>query len=102
MNLPKHARAAAFAASISATLVAGMAGTALAFDDLDCGDFAYQEDAQAVLSARPAGPHRLDEGADGVACESLPDHRPAAPAAARDATEATTPMTTPQVVPAGP
>jgi micrococcal nuclease len=39
--------------------------------DLDCADFASQEEAQAVLDADPADPHRLDADKDGVACESL-------------------------------
>ncbi len=40
--------------------------------DLDCADFAYQEEAQAVLDADPSDPHRLDGDHDGEACESLP------------------------------
>ncbi|MFR9797356.1 excalibur calcium-binding protein [Streptomyces sp. MS06] len=43
--------------------------------DLDCRDFAYQEDAQAVLDSNPLDPNRLDEDQgpeDGVACEALP------------------------------
>lgn len=39
--------------------------------DLDCGDFPYQQDAQAHLSAHPGDPDRLDADGDGVACESL-------------------------------
>jgi hypothetical protein len=44
--------------------------------DLDCGDFKFQEDAQAEFEKDRSDPHRLDalrpgEG-DGVACESLP------------------------------
>jgi hypothetical protein len=48
-------------------------------DLLNCGDFTYQEEAQAVLDADPSDPNRLDEddpAADGIACESLPS-RPA-------------------------
>lgn len=40
--------------------------------DLDCVDFAYQEQAQAVLEADPSDPHDLDRDHDSVACESLP------------------------------
>ena len=50
------------------------AGAALAAaPDKDCGDFQYQEDAQAVLRRRhhrPEPPRRNDD--DGRACESLP------------------------------
>jgi hypothetical protein len=44
---------------------------------LDCEDFTYQEDAQAVLAADPSDPNHLDLDHDGVACEELP-HRPVA------------------------
>lgn len=40
--------------------------------DCDCGNFATQADAQAVLEAFPGDPHRLDGDSDGIACESLP------------------------------
>lgn len=40
--------------------------------DCDCGDFATQAAAQAVLDAEPGDRHRLDGDQDGVACESLP------------------------------
>ncbi|MFJ4810728.1 excalibur calcium-binding protein [Streptomyces longwoodensis] len=43
--------------------------------DLDCHDFAYQEDAQAVFDADRTDRHRLDEDQgpdDGIACEALP------------------------------
>ncbi|MCD9877684.1 excalibur calcium-binding domain-containing protein [Streptomyces guryensis] len=43
--------------------------------DLDCRDFAFQEDAQAVLNRNPSDPFRLDADHDGIACEDLP-HRP--------------------------
>jgi hypothetical protein len=39
--------------------------------DVDCGDFAFQEDAQAVLNADPSDPNRLDADDDGIACEVL-------------------------------
>ncbi|MEU7470564.1 excalibur calcium-binding protein [Streptomyces sp. NPDC044984] len=43
--------------------------------DLDCGDFTYQEDAQTFFETDRSDPHRLDEEPgpdDGVACEALP------------------------------
>ncbi|MFI7401092.1 excalibur calcium-binding domain-containing protein [Streptomyces sp. NPDC049541] len=43
--------------------------------DVDCHDFAFQEQAQAVLRANPSDPFRLDADHDGIACEDLP-HRP--------------------------
>lgn len=41
-------------------------------DDLDCSDFATQEDAQAELDKDPSDPHDLDRDGDGIACEALP------------------------------
>ncbi|NGO45526.1 hypothetical protein [Streptomyces ureilyticus] len=52
-----------------------MTGLAHAQPDLDCRDFAFQEDAQAVLNSDPSDPHDLDEDQgpdDGIACEVLP------------------------------
>jgi competence protein ComEC len=40
--------------------------------DLDCADFATQEEALAVLEANPSDPNYLDGEGDGIACESLP------------------------------
>ena len=40
--------------------------------DLDCIDFAFQEDAQAVLDQNPKDPYNLDPNHDGIACSSLP------------------------------
>ncbi|MFF8012048.1 excalibur calcium-binding protein [Streptomyces sp. NPDC007929] len=51
-----------------------LADPAHARQDLDCRDFAFQEDAQAAFDADPSDPHRLDEDQgpdDGVACEAL-------------------------------
>src|SRR5258706_11133934 len=39
-------------------------------DRYNCGDFASQAQAQAVLRAAPADPNRLDTDSDGIACES--------------------------------
>ncbi|MFI7142758.1 excalibur calcium-binding protein [Streptomyces massasporeus] len=50
------------------------ADPAHARQDLDCRDFAFQEDTQAVFDADPGDPDRLDEDQgrdDGVACEAL-------------------------------
>jgi hypothetical protein len=39
-------------------------------DAYNCGDFASQAEAQAVLRADPRDPNRLDTDRDGIACES--------------------------------
>ena len=39
--------------------------------DLDCADFASQEEAQAEFDEDPDDPNRLDEDDDGIACENL-------------------------------
>lgn len=52
-----------------------LGGIAHAQIDLDCRDFAYQEDAQAEFDRDPDDPYRLDEDQgpdDGIACEVLP------------------------------
>ena len=46
--------------------------------DLGCGDFVFQEDAQAEFNRDPSDPFRLDADDDGIACEVLP-HRTTAP-----------------------
>ncbi len=38
-------------------------------DRYNCGDFASQAQAQAVLRADPKDPNRLDTDRDGIACE---------------------------------
>src|SRR5215211_1295735 len=48
------------------------ADKAAAQDTLNCTDFTYQEDAQAVFDRDPSDPHNLDANNDGVACENLP------------------------------
>jgi len=40
--------------------------------DRNCGDFATQEEAQAVLNSNPSDPNNLDGDNDGSACEDLP------------------------------
>jgi hypothetical protein len=47
--------------------------------DLDCIDFAFQEDAQAVYDRTPGDPHNLDPSGDGFACSSLPSRTAGAP-----------------------
>jgi micrococcal nuclease len=37
--------------------------------DLNCGDFATQEEAQAVLDQDPSDPNGLDADGDGIACD---------------------------------
>ncbi len=49
------------------------AGVAQAQDTLDCDDFTYQVEAQAVLEQDPSDPHNLDgPDLDGLACDGLP------------------------------
>ncbi|MFK4106647.1 hypothetical protein ACI2L1_42680 [Streptomyces sp. NPDC019531] len=64
-------------AAVAALAIAGpLTGVAHAQDDdLDCADFVYQEDAQAVFDLDRSDPNRLDEDQgpdDGIACEVLP------------------------------
>lgn len=65
---------------MSTVLAAGLVGVAspaLASNTLNCSDFEYQEEAQAVYDQDTSDPNRLDEGGEeGVACEDLPQ-RPA-------------------------
>ncbi|MET7687056.1 hypothetical protein ABZT06_03585 [Streptomyces sp. NPDC005483] len=68
-----------------------LTGVAHAQGDLDCADFAYQEDAQAEFDLDRTDPDRLDEDQgpdDGIACEALPRRDTAAVSVA-------TPLTTP-------
>ena len=41
-------------------------------EDLDCADFEFQEEAQAVLDEDPGDPNNLDPSGDGFACSELP------------------------------
>lgn len=45
--------------------------SAAAQQDLNCDDFATQEEAQAVYNQDPSDPHGLDADDDGIACEEL-------------------------------
>lgn len=67
-------RLARVAASTAAAvaLVMGGAAPALAQDDLNCGDFATQAEAQAEFEAHDEDVYNLDGDADGIACEALP------------------------------
>jgi hypothetical protein len=64
-----------FATAVTILVTAGpLSGAALARADLNCRDFTYQEDAQAVLAMDPTDPNNLDADDDKIACEYLP-HR---------------------------
>ncbi|MGW6008346.1 excalibur calcium-binding protein [Streptomyces sp. NPDC055210] len=70
--MPRRVTLACIAGAIVS--VASFTGTAHA-QDLDCRNFTYQEDAQAVYDQDPSDPNRLDEDQgpdDGIACEVLP------------------------------
>ncbi|MFE7271934.1 hypothetical protein [Streptomyces sp. NPDC057623] len=62
--------------AITVLVTAGPAAqVAHAGSDMDCGDFAFQEDAQAEFNRAPDDHRRLDRDRgvdDGVACEVLP------------------------------
>jgi len=61
--------------------------------DLDCADFEFQEDAQAVLDQDPSDPNGLDGDGDGVACEELPSRGTSAePAPTEGEQSAATPV----------
>jgi len=70
----------ALAAAVAVALTTGpLASLAHGQSDLDCSNFAFQEDAQSEFNRDPSDPHRLDEDQgsdDGIACEVLP-HRSA-------------------------
>ena len=59
------------AAEVAAATAAPTGGSQ-PFVDKDCGDFTYQEDAQALFNSSAGDPHRLDDDNDGIACEPLP------------------------------
>lgn len=78
-------RSILLAAAAAVALTGSSAGIAFAVEDVDCPDFTYQEQAQAVLAQDLDDPHLLDDDGDGVACESLPsianrDDAPGVPA----------------------
>jgi hypothetical protein len=45
-------------------------------EDFSCGDFASQDEAQAVYDRTPGDPYDLDPSGDGLACSSLPPRAP--------------------------
>jgi Excalibur calcium-binding domain len=59
-------------ALVAAAWLLSTAPSAAAQQDFDCGDFATQEEAQAVYDQDPSDPYDLDGDGDGIACESLP------------------------------
>lgn len=59
-------------AALTAALVFAWVPAAGAQTDLNCDDFEFQEDAQAVLDQDPSDPNGLDSDNDGIACEDLP------------------------------
>ncbi|GAA2765573.1 hypothetical protein GCM10010103_46140 [Streptomyces paradoxus] len=86
-----------------------LADPAHARQDLDCSDFAFQEDAQAAFEADRRDPHRLDEDEgpdDGIACESLPRVgsgviSPVRPSASASPSPSASPTVSPSVSPSG-
>ncbi len=60
------------AVTFSVALLGCGGGESGSAGDLDCSDFRYQQDAQAVLNSGGGDPNRLDADKDGVACEHLP------------------------------
>ena len=60
------------AMAFSARMAWEFVPSAFAQEDLDCADFATQEEAQAVLDVDPSDPNGLDADSDGIACEELP------------------------------
>ncbi|MEU0084679.1 excalibur calcium-binding protein [Streptomyces sp. NPDC006274] len=68
-------RTAVAGIALAFAFIAPLSGAAHAQPDLDCRDFRFQEDAQAVFDRDRSDPHRLDEDPgpdDGIACEVLP------------------------------
>jgi hypothetical protein len=45
-------------------------------EDIDCAEFDFQEEAQAVYNQDPSDPYNLDPSGDGFACSSLPFSTP--------------------------
>ncbi|MFF7768275.1 excalibur calcium-binding protein [Streptomyces massasporeus] len=86
-----------------------LADPAHARQDLDCRDFAFQEDAQAVFDADPSDPNRLDEDQgrdDGVACEALArrgiiDPTTSPPSSSPSTSPSVSPSGSPSVSPSG-
>ena len=60
---------------VATVLVLAPAASTLTVD-LDCVDFATQEEAQAVYNQDLNDPNDLDQNGNGVACENLPKEMP--------------------------
>lgn len=59
---------------LTVVTVMALAPAALAqTDGLNCGDFANQETAQAILDANPGDPYQFDVNGDTIACSDLGD-----------------------------
>lgn len=94
MSVFRTTLAAAASSVVAAALFVGISSTALAAEDLDCKDFATQEQAQTALDSDSSDPNGLDgNDHDGIACESLPH--------AGTSEQAATPTTAPSL-PAAP
>lgn len=65
-------RTTAAAAVLAAAASFPLSGVAFAQDNLNCDDFATQEEAQAEYDSDPSDPNNLDADDDGIACEDLP------------------------------
>ncbi len=62
-----------FVALVAASAMMGATFSVGLAKDLDCSDFATQEDAQAVFNADPSDPNHLDgKDKDGIVCPKLP------------------------------
>ncbi|MGW0912002.1 excalibur calcium-binding protein [Streptomyces sp. NPDC002784] len=88
-------RTAAAGTLIAIAAIVPPAGIAHA-QDLDCVNFTYQEEAQAVYNSDPSDPHDLDEDQgpdDGIACEVLPRRGTAALGTLAPATSIPAPVT---------
>ncbi|OEJ25538.1 hypothetical protein AR457_14760 [Streptomyces agglomeratus] len=101
MNLRTAAAALVLAAAASVPL----SGVSYAQPDLDCSDFAFQEEAQAEFDRDPTDPHRLDEDPgddDRIACEALPSRGEVGTATAVPRPAVTVTTTTTATAPASP
>ncbi|MEU3933351.1 excalibur calcium-binding protein [Streptomyces sp. NPDC029044] len=102
-------RTGAIGALFAIAAIVPLADPAHARQDLDCRDFAFQEDAQAAFEADPRDPHRLDEDPgpdDGIACEALPRVgsgviSPVRPSASASPSPSASPSASPSVSPSG-
>ena len=73
-----------YLAAVAMVVTLVLAPAAMAQQDLDCSDFATQEEAQAVFNQDTSDPNRLDADNDNIACETLPS----SPSMAEDETPA--------------